>query len=51
MLVTHVLRQARRLADYVIFMYLGEVVECGPAHQVFNNPREERTRAYLEGQF
>ena len=26
-LVTHTLRQAKRLADYVIFMYLGEVVE------------------------
>jgi phosphate transport system ATP-binding protein len=50
-LVTHILRQARRLADYVVFMYLGEVVECGPAHEVFENPRQERTRAYLEGQF
>jgi phosphate transport system ATP-binding protein len=50
-LVTHILRQARRLADYVIFMYLGEVVESGPAHQVFEDPRQERTRAYLEGQF
>jgi len=50
-LVTHILRQARRLADYVIFMYLGEVVECGPAHEVFEHPTQERTRAYLEGQF
>lgn len=50
-IVTHTLRQARRLADHVIFMYLGEVVESGPAQQVFNNPREERTRAYLEGLF
>ncbi len=50
-LVTHILRQAKRLADYVIFMYLGEVVEAGPAQQVFEHPREERTRAYLEGQF
>lgn len=50
-LVTHILRQARRLADYVVFMYLGEVVECGPAHEVFEKPREQRTRAYLEGQF
>ncbi len=48
-LVTHILRQAKRLADYVIFMYLGEVVEHGPAHEVFTHPREERTRAYLEG--
>ncbi len=50
-LVTHVLRQARRLADYVIFMYLGELVEHGPADQVFANPKEERTRAYIAGEF
>jgi phosphate transport system ATP-binding protein len=50
-LVTHILRQARRLADYVVFMYLGEVVEAGPAHEVFENPKQERTRAYLAGQF
>jgi phosphate transport system ATP-binding protein len=50
-LVTHILRQAKRLADNVIFMYLGEVVESGPAHEVFENPRQERTRAYLAGQF
>lgn len=50
-LVTHVLRQARRLADYVIFMYMGEMVECGPAREVFSNPKEAKTRAYLEGEF
>ena len=50
-LVTHILRQAKRLADYVIFMYLGEMVECGPAQQVFEHPQQERTRAYLAGQF
>ena len=50
-LVTHILRQAKRLADYVVFMYLGEVVESGPAHQVFDNPQQPRTIAYLEGQF
>ncbi len=50
-LVTHILRQARRLADYVVFMYLGDLVEDGPAAQVFAHPREERTRAYLSGEF
>jgi len=50
-MVTHILRQARRLADYVIFMYLGEVVEHGPADEVFENPRQPRTQAYLSGQF
>ena len=49
--VTHTLRQAKRLADYVIYMYLGEVIEAGQAKEVFNNPQHERTRAYLEGQF
>jgi phosphate transport system ATP-binding protein len=50
-LVTHILRQAKRLADYVIFMYLGEVIESGPAHEVFDHPQQERTQAYLAGQF
>jgi phosphate transport system ATP-binding protein len=50
-LVTHILRQARRLADHVVFMYLGEVVESGPAAEFFANPREPRTRAYLHGEF
>ena len=50
-LVTHILRQAKRLANFVIFMYLGEVVEYGSAQEVFSNPKEERTRAYFEGQF
>jgi phosphate transport system ATP-binding protein len=50
-MVTHVLRQARRLADYAIFMYMGELVEHGPADQIFANPREKRTRAYVAGEF
>ncbi len=49
--VTHVLRQAKRIADYVVFLYLGEVVEQGPARQVFEDPVDERTRAYIEGVF
>jgi len=50
-IVTHTLRQAKRLADHVIFMYLGEVVEAGPAHEVFTSPKQERTKQYLEGLF
>ena len=50
-LVTHILRQAKRLADHVVFMYLGEVVESGPAREVFENPKEGRTRSYLHGEF
>jgi phosphate transport system ATP-binding protein len=47
--VTHMLRQARRLADHLVFMWLGELVEVGEASQVFSRPRHERTRAYLAG--
>jgi len=50
-LVTHTLRQALRIADHVIFMYLGEVIEAGSADEVFNNPKQELTRKYLEGAF
>ena len=49
--VTHVLRQARRLADYVIFLYLGELIEHGPAETVFTQPDNPRTKAYIEGVF
>jgi phosphate transport system ATP-binding protein len=48
-IVTHVLRQARRLADYVLFLYFGELIEHGPARDVFENPREEMTREYIKG--
>jgi phosphate transport system ATP-binding protein len=50
-LVTHTLRQARRIADYVVFMYLGEVVEAGPAAEIFSYPKQKLTREYLEGYF
>jgi ABC-type methionine transport system ATPase subunit len=50
-IVTHTLRHAKRLADYVIYMYLGEVIEAGPASEVFTNPQHERTKQYLEGLF
>lgn len=50
-MVTHTLRQARRIADHVIFMYLGEIIEQGPADQIFNNPTRELTKKYVEGAF
>ena len=47
--VTHILRQAKRLADYVIFLYLGELIEHGYASEVFSNPKEELTKEYIKG--
>lgn len=48
-IVTHILRQAKRLADYVIFLYLGQLVEHGPANEVFENPKMEMTKEYIKG--
>ncbi len=49
--VTHILRQAVRIADYVVFMYLGEVIEQGEAKDFFENPKKDRTKSYLQGVF
>jgi phosphate transport system ATP-binding protein len=50
-IVTHNLQQAWRIADYVGFMYLGELVEYGPADQLFGAPHAARTREYVSGAF
>jgi len=46
-LVTHILRQAKRLADYVAFMYYGEVVEKGRPQVLFNDPKTKTFQEYL----
>jgi ABC-type polar amino acid transport system ATPase subunit len=46
-IVTHELGFAREVADKVIFMDKGRVVEEGSARDVLDNPREERTRAFI----
>jgi phosphate transport system ATP-binding protein len=48
-IVTHILRQAKRIADYVVFLYLGELIEHGPAKDIFENPKEEMTKEYIKG--
>lgn len=48
-IVTHILRQAMRLADYVVFLYLGELIEHGPAEDILVDPKEEMTKEYIKG--
>ena len=48
-LVTHNLFQARRLADEVIFIYDGRIIERGSAESIFDDPRDQRTLAFLHG--
>jgi phosphate transport system ATP-binding protein len=50
-IVTHNLQQAYRIADYVAFMYLGELVEYASAQKIFGSPREQRTKEYVSGAF
>ena len=48
-LVTHDLAQARRMAEEVIFMHRGQILEQAPAASFFREPQGEAARAYLTG--
>ena len=47
MVVTHEMGFAREVADRLVFMESGEVVEVGTPEHFFTNPREERTKLFL----
>ncbi len=50
-IVTHNMQQATRIADRTAFMYLGRLVEYGETSQIFTNPVEKETEAYITGRF
>ncbi len=50
-IVTHNMQQAARCADQVAFFFLGELIEAGPAAQMFTAPRQKRTQEYITGRF
>jgi len=47
LVVTHEMGFAKSVADNVIFMDAGEIVEEGPPSEVFGNPKSERLRSFL----
>lgn len=47
-LVTHSLQQARRIADRVLYLHKGRLLESGPANRVLYVPEKEETRRFLE---
>ena len=47
-IVTHEMQLAEDVSNRVIFMDHGRIVEAGPPDQVFRNPTQERTRAFLK---
>ena len=49
-IVTHNIDQARRLADHVVFMWLGELIEHGPAASFFARQEHPLAQAYLAGE-
>ncbi len=48
-LVTHILRQARRVSDYCAFIYMGEIIEFAPTEQLLLDPKEKLTKDYVRG--
>ena len=50
-IVTHNLQQAARVSNITAFMYLGELIEVGPAEQIFTAPKDRRTDDYVTGRF
>jgi polar amino acid transport system ATP-binding protein len=47
-IVTHEMGFAREVADRVVFIDEGLIVETGPPAQILGNPREPRTKAFLD---
>jgi ABC-type polar amino acid transport system ATPase subunit len=47
-IVTHEMEFAREVADRVVFMDRGQIVEIGKPDQIFTNPSHERTRSFLQ---
>jgi phosphate transport system ATP-binding protein len=50
-IVTHNLQQAGRVADFVAFLYLGELVEFNTAEQMFTKPDRKQTEDYITGRY
>jgi len=50
-IVTHNMQQAARVADWTMFLLLGEVVEFGPTNKIFASPDDRRTEDYVTGRF
>ena len=50
-IVTHNMQQAARVSDWTGFMYLGDLVEFNRTKKIFEDPKDELTAQYVQGQF
>ncbi len=50
-IVTHNMEQATRCSDNTAFLYMGNLIEYDKTMQIFDNPKQEKTEAYITGRF
>jgi phosphate transport system ATP-binding protein len=50
-IVTHNMQQAARVSDRTAFFYMGSLIEVGRTEEIFTNPKQEQTEAYITGRF
>ena len=50
-IVTHNMQQAARVSDLTAFFYMGKLIEYSPTQQIFMNPKDPQTEAYVSGRF
>jgi len=50
-IVTHNMQQAARVSENTAFFYMGSLIEFGPTEQIFMNPKNPQTEAYVSGRF
>jgi phosphate transport system ATP-binding protein len=50
-IVTHNMQQAGRVSDFTGYFLLGDLIEFGPTSQLFTNPKDPHTEAYITGRF
>ena len=48
MVVTHEMRFAREVGDYILFMDDGQIIEAGTPEQIFDHPQQKRTQDFLK---
>ncbi len=51
LIVTHEIGFAKEVASKILFMSNGEILESGTPDEIFNNPKNERTKLFLNNSF
>ena len=50
-IVTHNMQQAARISEHTVFLYMGELIECGTTKRIFTSPSQRQTEDYVTGRF